>query len=209
MKNVILVVSLIFVGYLSNAQHIPIAFDYSLGYSSSGDKFIFDNKEIGNYSMGWYIIPGSAEARLSGYGGIKFFTERALRLTIAKSGNVGIGTKTPDSKLTVKGKIHAEEVKVDLSVLAPDYVFTKDYELLTIEEVQQHIKENGHLPNVPSAAEMETNGVELGVMNMKLLEKIEELTLYTIDQKQELKKQQEKLKSLEEKLTLLLENKNK
>ncbi len=107
-------------------------------------------------------------------------------MVIKTGGNVGIGTTIPDSRLTVKGKIHAEEVRVDLSVPAPDYVFTKDYDLLTIEEVQQHIVEQGHLPNIPSAIEMETNGVELGLMNMKLLEKIEELTLYTIEQEKEI-----------------------
>ncbi len=126
-------------------------------------------------------------------------------------GNVGIGTTTPDSKLTVKGKIHAEEVKIDLSVPAPDYVFKKDYDLLSIEEVQEHIKAQGHLPNIPSAKELEANGVELGIMNMKLLEKIEELTLYTIAQEEELKKQnqnnnqqEERINILEEKLNLLL-----
>ena len=134
--------------------------------------------------------------------------------TFFNVGNVGIGTTNPDSKLTVKGKIHAEEVKIDLSFPAPDYVFTKDYDLLTIEEVQQHITEKGHLPNIPSAKELEANGVELGVMNMKLLEKIEELTLYTIAQEKELKAQQKeiellkqqntKIEALEAKLELLL-----
>ncbi|WP_130287477.1 tail fiber protein [Aquimarina brevivitae] len=133
------------------------------------------------------------------------------------NGYLGIGTTNPDAKLTVKGNIHAEEVKIDLSVPAPDYVFTKDYDLLTIEEVQQHITEKGHLPNVPSAQELETNGVELGVMNMKLLEKIEELTLYTIAQEQKiaeqqkkiekLEQQEEKIKELEQKLNTLLKSK--
>ena len=114
-------------------------------------------------------------------------------------GALGIGTSTPDAELTVKGKIHAEEVKIDLSVPAPDYVFTKDYDLLSIEEVQQHITEKGHLPNIPSAKELEANGVELGIMNMKLLEKIEELTLYTIQQQKEIEELKKEMKSLKSK----------
>jgi len=96
------------------------------------------------------------------------------------SGNVGIGTNLPDAKLTVKGNIHAEEVKVDLSVPGPDYVFKEGYHLRSLEEVQNYIIKHGHLPNIPPARDMEENGVELGSMNMKLLEKIEELTLYMI-----------------------------
>ncbi len=99
------------------------------------------------------------------------------------NGNVGIGTISPDAKLTVKGNIHAEEVKVDLNVPAPDYVFKEGYHLKSLQEVQDYIKEHGHLPNIPSAQEMEEEGIELGGMNMKLLEKIEELTLYIIQLK--------------------------
>lgn len=105
------------------------------------------------------------------------------------SGNVGVGTSTPDAPLTIKGRIHAEEVKVDLSVPAPDYVFQKEYELNTLQEVQNYIRENGHLPNIPSAEHMERHGVELGNMEMKLLEKIEELTLYLIELNQTLELQ--------------------
>ncbi len=113
------------------------------------------------------------------------------------NGNIGIGTTNPDSKLTVKGNIHAEEVKVDLSVPGPDYVFKEDYDLKPLEEVQNYIEEHGHLPNIPSATEMEENGIQLGEMNMKLLEKIEELTLYVIQVKNEndrLRDEVEKLK---------------
>nr|WP_299213931.1 tail fiber protein [uncultured Allomuricauda sp.] len=107
---------------------------------------------------------------------------------LAINGNVGIGTLNPDSKLTVKGNIHAEEVKVDLSVPGPDYVFKEGYDLKPLEEVQNYIEEHGHLPNIPPATEMEENGIQLGEMNMKLLEKIEELMLYTLEQEKKLKR---------------------
>ncbi|MBQ0735001.1 hypothetical protein [Aquimarina celericrescens] len=123
-----------------------------------------------------------------------------LLFTYTNDGKFGIGTTAPDSKLTVKGKIHAEEVKIDLSVPAPDYVFKKEYDLPTLEEVQHYIQEKGHLPNIPSAKIMETKGVDLGIMNMKLLEKIEELTLYAIAQEKQLKKQQYINKTLENRL---------
>ncbi len=111
---------------------------------------------------------------------------------------VGIGTITPDAKLTVKGNIHAEEVKVDLSVPGPDYVFKEGYDLKSLVEIKKYIQEHGHLPNIPSAQEMKENGIRLGEMNMKLLEKIEELTLYVLEIKQEqdlLKTENKKLKN--------------
>ena len=124
-------------------------------------------------------------------------------MVIKSTGKVGIGTLNPDYQLTVKGKIHAEEVKVDLSVPGPDYVFANDYELPSLRELQQYINKNKHLPNIPSAREMEANGVELGVMNMKLLEKVEELTLYTIAQEHKLE-EMDSLKKRIEKLEKLL-----
>ncbi len=104
-------------------------------------------------------------------------------LTINDAGNVAIGTTTADAKLTVKGNIHTQEVLVDLNgAVAPDFVFEPGYELRSLPETEAYIKENKHLPEIPSAAEMQANGVELKTMNLKLLQKIEELTLYVIEQ---------------------------
>ncbi|MBD1263215.1 hypothetical protein HZY62_21695 [Maribacter polysiphoniae] len=101
-------------------------------------------------------------------------------------GNVGIGTTSLDSKLAVNGNIHAKEVKVDLMGW-PDYVFNENYDLPSLKEVEKHINEKGHLINIPSAKEVEANGIELGEMNKLLLEKIEELTLYVLEQEKKLK----------------------
>ena len=118
------------------------------------------------------------------------------------NGNVGIGTSTPDSKLTVNGTIHSKEVKVDMNGWS-DFVFKKEYNLPTLEEVEKHIAEKGYLENIPSEKEVLENGISLGEMNAKLLQKIEELTLYSIEQNKEinlLKKENELLKLFSQRL---------
>ena len=115
------------------------------------------------------------------------------------TGNVGIGTTTPDEKLAVNGHIHAKEIRVDLNNW-PDYVFTKSYDLPTLKQVEKYIKNKGHLPNIPSAKEVEENGILLGDMNAKLLEKIEELTLYILQQQRKIDKKDTVILDLEERL---------
>ncbi len=127
----------------------------------------------------------SYELLLAGTKGlfIKNRTNGTDEMAFDGNGNIGIGTISPDAKLAVKGDIHTQEVRVDLiGAVAPDYVFKEDYELRTLMEVETFIKENGHLPNIPSAYEMEQNGLMLKEMNLKLLEKVEELTLYILNQ---------------------------
>ncbi len=111
-----------------------------------------------------------------------------LRVT---AGNVGIGTiDTKGYKLAVAGSMIAESVKVKLQSSWPDFVFAESYKLPTLQETENHIKEKGHLPGIPSAAELKDKGIDLGDMNGKLLQKIEELTLHLIEKDKQLSKQQ-------------------
>jgi len=112
--------------------------------------------------------------------------------------NVGIGTDSPKERLSVNGNIRAHEIKVETEHW-PDYVFQKDYKLPTLEETERHIKDSGHLPGIPSASDVKSNGIELGGMNAWLLKKIEELTLYLIDLKKDNLLLNERLKKLENK----------
>ncbi len=102
------------------------------------------------------------------------------------AGNVGIGvTDTKGYKLAVGGSMIAEKIKVKLKTAWPDYVFAPEYTLPSLQEVEAHIKQYQHLPDMPSAKEVAAEGIDLGEMNRKLLQKVEELTLYIIDLKKE------------------------
>ena len=106
-----------------------------------------------------------------------------------KTGNVGINTNCPRSTLSVDGTIRAKEIIVTLEGWS-DYVFSPDYKLTGLYELESYVKEYRHLPGVPSESEVLEDGVRLGEMNAVLLEKVEELTLYVI----ELQKQIDDLK---------------
>lgn len=115
-------------------------------------------------------------------------------------GTVGIGTtNTRGYKLAVNGNIRAKEVVVEASSW-PDYVFRSDYKLPALNEVKKYIRTQGHLPNIPNEKEVLENGIQIGSMHAKLLEKIEELMLYTIQQDEELKTLRKTISTLQNKV---------
>ena len=130
------------------------------------------------------------------------------KMTMLPNGSLGLGTTATGShRLAVEGSIGAREIKVEATGWS-DFVFYDDYILPTLEEVENHIKVKGHLKDIPSAKEVEKNGIYLGEMDSKLLQKIEELTLYTIQQEKKinkLEKENESLKMINLKLLELQE----
>ena len=167
-------------GYKNTSSPGSVFIGYQAGYNEkTGNKLYIDNS-----STTTPLIYG------------KFDTDQ-----------VGINTKNIPSgfALAVKGKVITDEVKVAVEGTAgwPDFVFEKNYPLPSLKSVEQHINLYGHLQNIPSSKEVAKNGIFLGDMNAKLLQKIEELTLYTIQQQKELEAQQQKNKTLEARLEAL------
>lgn len=117
-------------------------------------------------------------------------------MIVKADGSVGINAiDTKGYKLAVGGSLIAERIKVKLKSSWPDYVFHPGYELPTLAELEKYVKENEHLPDIPTADEVENDGLDLGEMNKKLLQKIEELTLYLIDMKKEIDQLKKKMKN--------------
>lgn len=114
---------------------------------------------------------------------------------VSNSGRVGIGgVSNPQNALEVNGTIRAKEIKVETGWA--DFVFAPDYQLPTLGEVEAHIKEHKHLPGIPTEAEVKKDGANLGEMNVKLLQKVEELTLYMIQQNKEIESLKKEVQQL-------------
>lgn len=118
------------------------------------------------------------------------------------NGNVGIGMGDPLYKLDVAGTIHTNEVIIDQTNL-PDYVFNEGYDLRSLEDLNQYIKKNKHLPEIPSARTTSSQGVKIGDFSNKLLKKVEELTLYTIQLNEEAANEKTELRKLQKDNELL------
>ncbi|WP_291287199.1 hypothetical protein [Flavobacterium sp.] len=144
------------------------------------------------------------------YGDIRFHTTawngsdytNYDRMIITGEGLVGIGTISPGYELDVCGTIRAKEIKVDLRG-GCDFVFEDDYKLMDLNKLEEFVTRNKHLPEIASEKEMIANGLEMKEFQMKLLQKIEELTLYTIEQNKKLEIQNKRSEKQAQELKLL------
>ncbi|WP_228411416.1 hypothetical protein [Epilithonimonas vandammei] len=167
---------------------------------------------VGNIKVGdnensfWY---GGADINLRassrGSGGRAIVHDGGNVLTVNYDGDFDGGTKISKGVFVknggdaaFQGKIEAKEIKVTQSPTA-DFVFEEGYPLVKLEDIEKHIKEKKHLPEVASAKEMEKEGVNIGEFQIKLLQKIEELTLYSIEQNKLIKNQKQEIDQLKEK----------
>ena len=159
-----------------------IIFNANSSYTASAKRFLITNAlEINKFAIIRSIdynndpVLGTAGVLSSG----------TADFVINSIGNIGIGTTNPQSKLAVNGTITTKEVNVTLEGWA-DFIFKPTYKLRPLGEVEQFIKTNSHLPEIPSEKDVKENGISLGEMNAKLLQKIEELTLYMIEQQKQI-----------------------
>lgn len=177
---------------------VPIGAQYGVALT---DHFTYDGKVQPHYGMQWAMDSWNANGPTfwaAAYGGMKFFTQGQPRVTITGTGNVGIGTDdTKGYKFAVNGDAMFTKIKVKAYTSWPDYVFADNYQLPALSALAGYIQQHKHLPDMPTAAEVEKDGVDVAEMNKKLLQKVEELTLYLLkmdQQNQELKKEIEVLK---------------
>jgi len=160
------------------------------------NKILLYQTETASYGIGL----SSSDFDFLSFHNFRFYTQHTPTsegynaLSILSSGQVAIGTPTVPAgyKMAVDGNIITEMITVKMSEQWPDYVFAKDYSLMSLEDIEKFINKQGHLPQVPSAKEIEKDGVNLGAMDAILLQKIEEMTLYMI----ELEKANKELKKL-------------
>jgi hypothetical protein len=170
-----------------NPNHAAIVFqpasdmELMFGFHSNGNFYWGTGRSAGNR----YVM------QLSNYGDL-----RVYRSLYTPKISVGTSEVPVGYRLAVAGKVIAEEVVVKLQSQWPDYVFKPEYTLRPLAEVEAHIQTHGHLPDMPSAQQVEENGVGLSEMNALLLKKVEELTLYSIEQEKRLKMQGEEIEEL-------------
>ncbi|SFC82785.1 hypothetical protein SAMN05421747_13213 [Parapedobacter composti] len=162
---------------------------FLFNFDAGGNYFVSDDPGSNHKHMYLRVLSnrsGSNKTNMYFQTGIKDSTV-TTRMTIRHDGNIGIGTTNPQAKLAVNGNILAKEVKVKTDISVPDYVFESDYELPSLAEIEAYVKQHKHLPEVPSAADIQRDGLDLAAMNLLLLKKVEELTLHMLRQEARIK----------------------
>lgn len=147
----------------------------SLGFSHEGENGLKMASFVGGISAGIGTVSNHI---------FRINVNNTPAINILPNGNVGIGTSNPTYKLSVLGNVRCTEAVVETGWA--DYVFDEKYKLKPLEDVERFIQKNKHLPNIPSAVEIEKNGLHLGNIQRRMMEKIEELTLYVIELKKEI-----------------------
>lgn len=153
-----------------------------------------------------YKANGGYYSLVSNNSGFQIYNSTNGRPTLNadNSDNIGIGTiDTRGYKLAVAGNAIAESVTVKLQSAWPDYVFKRDYRLAPLSEIKTYIDQNSHLPDMPSAEQVEKEGINLGEMNKLLLKKVEELTLYLIEKDKEVHEQHTQISDQGKEIDLL------
>ena len=177
---------------------LPVAGQFGISLT---DRYTYDGKFQPHYGMQWVMDTWSASGPTlwaSAYGGMKFMTQSIPRITISGGGNVGIGTEdTKGYKFAVNGDAVFTRIKVKSYAAWPDYVFDEEYKLPPLAEIAAYVKEHKHLPEIPAAAEIEKDGLDVAEMNKQLLKKVEELTLYLIQQQKDNEATLKRIKILE------------
>lgn len=177
--------------------------------SSSATFMSFGVKANNTVSDGWVSSDASLNSRLAmtmSNAGFSFLTANQQSTAINTPVTMTEVMKlTPAGNAALQGKFEAKEIKVTLTPTA-DFVFENDYDLPKLEDVEKHIKEKKHLPEIASAKQMEKEGVNVGEFQIKLLQKIEELTLYTIEQNKLLKEQSKLIKEQQKRIEKLEAN---
>ncbi len=199
------------IGTTSPTQKLQVAGNLLLDSDNQGS-IIFTGTGTSELSRFMRLLNSPEHATASGLkaGGVLVadnyeFANPSKNDLIVK-GKVSIGTAKTDAALTVAGNVHAKEVKVTVTAGA-DFVFDEAYQLPALRETEAYVKKHKHLPGIAPAKQMEMVGVNLGEMNILLLQKIEELTLHVIEQEKKLREQQHKVSELEAHLEVLkLEN---
>lgn len=165
-------------------------------YGDSSMVFFAENSTA-TYGMYWlYAGSGGDEMEIWTYSsgskiGPHFKVKRG-------TGDVAIGDLYATGyKLSVSGKIICTELRVNDVTSWPDYVFKKGYPLMPVDKLEDYVEKNGHLPNVPAADEIESSGLEVGEMQRLMMEKIEELSLYIIQQQKEIQELRDQLSTME------------